>query len=191
MAAIRKKKIISTDLWPGFVKIASESLKSTPFPYLAMRLPSIGIDSRPRSPLVLACPTLRSIQRTNVERPRELKRDWQQFPDLSLTATPCGTCFWIMSAEKIGQVYLLDFGKTKAKALTSEILQEGFIATHPRCARHIPGDGAAAKFSLHLSEEERPPRKTFCVDVEIEFNVNRVGEDSQFRQNSAKPGPPF
>ncbi|HSX10967.1 MAG TPA: type III secretion system cytoplasmic ring protein SctQ [Chlamydiales bacterium] len=89
-----------------------------------------------------------------------------------IVLSPIGTVYWIMSQEdmiKLTSSLLKPEGKTRA--LTSEILQEGFYRfLSLEVLEAIQGILPLQNLTLHLSEEERAPEgRTFCIDVEIEF----------------------
>jgi flagellar motor switch protein FliN/FliY len=89
-----------------------------------------------------------------------------------IVASPIGTVYWIMSQEDMIKFtsWLLK-PQGKARALTSEILQEGFYRYLTlEVLDAIQGMQPLQHFSLHLSEEERSAEgRTFCIDLEIEL----------------------
>ena len=90
---------------------------------------------------------------------------------LPVTLAPLGTAFWIMAREDMGKLtsWTLKPG-AKTKAISSEILQEGFyryliLEALSEVQAMKPLEGV----TLQISEEEGPSEKAFCVDVQIEF----------------------
>jgi len=91
---------------------------------------------------------------------------------LPIAITPLGTAFWIMSNEDmIKLTSLLMKSGSKARGLSSEILQEGFYRYLVLEALDaIQGMQPFQELTLQLSEEEDPIDKAFCIDVEIEMD---------------------
>jgi flagellar motor switch protein FliN/FliY len=101
-----------------------------------------------------------------------------------------GEVFWIMSRKDVSKLtsWLLN-GKTKGKAFSSELLQEGFyrylLLEALDTLQEIEPMNA---FTLHLNEEgEMPETRAFCIDIEINFDSSacwgRLAIPPEFRKS--------
>lgn len=93
---------------------------------------------------------------------------------IPITVTPLdGSLFWMMSREDISRFtsWMVN-GKTRTRALSSEILQEGFYRyLLLETLDTLQGIQPLANFTLHLNEETAlSEEKAFCIDVEISFD---------------------
>lgn len=93
---------------------------------------------------------------------------------IPITVSPLeGTLFWIMSREDISRFtsWMVN-GKTRTRALTSEILQEGFYRyLLLESLDAIQGIEPLTHFTLHLNEEAPlSEEKGYCIDMEISFD---------------------
>lgn len=110
---------------------------------------------------------------------------------MPLSVSPLqGEVFWIMSRKDVSKLtsWLLN-GKSKAKAFTSELLQEGFYRYLLLEALDVLQAMEPMKgFSLQLNEEGTLPESpAFCIDLEIGFDSNscwgRLAIPSGFRKS--------
>jgi flagellar motor switch protein FliN/FliY len=92
---------------------------------------------------------------------------------IPLGLTPLeGTIFWIMPEADIAKLtaWMLH-GKTKTRALSSELLQEGFYRyLLLETLDALQNEETFQGLTLHLSEDGSPfETASFCIDVEISF----------------------
>lgn len=90
---------------------------------------------------------------------------------LPISISPLGTVYWFMSREDMTKLTSWSMKPTaKARALSSEILQEGFyrylLLETLECIQEM---AQFQSFSFQLSEEEEFLERAFCIDIEIKF----------------------
>ncbi len=92
---------------------------------------------------------------------------------LPISISPLGSAYWIMSREDMTKLTSWAMKPaSKARALSSEILQEGFYRYLTLEALEcIQGMEPFQPFSFQLSEEESSVDRAFCIDIEIQFEA--------------------
>jgi type III secretion system YscQ/HrcQ family protein len=93
---------------------------------------------------------------------------------IPITITPLGVVFWMMSKEDMIKLtsWAMKMG-AKPRALSSEILQEGFyryLLIHTLDA--LQATAPFNDLTLTLSEEELTSDVAFCMDIEVQFENN-------------------
>jgi flagellar motor switch protein FliN/FliY len=111
---------------------------------------------------------------------------------LPIHISPLGTVFWLMSREDVIKLtsWLMKKGG-RARALSSELLQEGFYRYLAIEAMHCIQEMEPFKeLTLQITEEETPSDKTFCIDTEIDINHKsawgRLAIPNEFRSSWIK-----
>lgn len=90
---------------------------------------------------------------------------------IPIAIAPVGTCVWVMSETDMAALssFLLK-GNAKAKAITSEVLQEGFYRfLLLNALKAVQESSPFQNLSLQMSDEEVALEAAYCVDVEIKL----------------------